>query len=78
MGEHARAVHGQCERSNGASWLQLTDVGPSGDAREQVAEESSGLCGVRTWRMSTSRLATSSVSTALQSGTYQLESFLHR
>jgi hypothetical protein len=29
---------GQCDRANGASWLQLNYVGPNGDPREQVAE----------------------------------------
>ena len=29
---------GQCEHSEGATWLQLTDVGPSEDKREQIAE----------------------------------------
>jgi hypothetical protein len=28
----------QCEQANGASWLQVTDVGPAGDPREQVVE----------------------------------------
>jgi len=28
----------QCDHANGASWLQLTYVGPSGDPREQVTE----------------------------------------
>src|SRR5262249_19749642 len=28
----------QCKQANGASWLQVTNVGPAGDPREQVAE----------------------------------------
>ena len=28
----------QCKQANGASWLQVTDVGPAGDPREQVGE----------------------------------------
>jgi Protein of unknown function (DUF3089) len=36
---------GQCEQSNGASWLQLTNVGPSGDPREQVTEVLGPLWG---------------------------------
>ena len=35
----------QCEQANGASWLQLTDVGPAGDPREQVAEVLGPLWG---------------------------------
>jgi hypothetical protein len=29
---------GTCERANGATWLQLTDIGPSGDSREVIEE----------------------------------------
>ena len=36
---------GQCEHANGASWLQLTDVGPAGDPREQIAEVLGPLWG---------------------------------
>jgi Protein of unknown function (DUF3089) len=35
----------QCEHANGASWLQLTDVGPAGDTREQVSEVLGPLWG---------------------------------
>jgi hypothetical protein len=36
---------GQCDHANGASWLQLSDVGPGGDPREQVAEVLGPLWG---------------------------------
>jgi hypothetical protein len=36
---------GQCERSNGATWLQLTNVGPAGDPREVIKETLGPLWG---------------------------------
>jgi len=36
---------GQCKSANGASWLQLTDVGGPGDKREQVEEVLGPLWG---------------------------------
>ena len=36
---------GQCERSNGATWLQLTNVGPAGDPREIIKETLGPLWG---------------------------------
>ena len=36
---------GQCERTSGASWLQLTNVGPPGDPREQIKETLGPLWG---------------------------------
>jgi Protein of unknown function (DUF3089)/IPT/TIG domain len=36
---------GQCERANGATWLQLTDVGPEGDSRELITETLGPLWG---------------------------------
>jgi Protein of unknown function (DUF3089)/IPT/TIG domain len=36
---------GQCERSNGATWLQLTDTGPGGDPRELIKETIGPLWG---------------------------------
>jgi hypothetical protein len=36
---------GQCERANGASWLQLTDIGPEGDPRELIKETLGPLWG---------------------------------
>jgi len=35
----------QCQHANGASWLQLTNVGPEGDTREKVAEVLGPLWG---------------------------------
>jgi hypothetical protein len=46
--------NGQCEQVNGASWLQLTDVGPAGDRWPK----SSGRCGAHISRTSTSPSAT--------------------
>jgi hypothetical protein len=36
---------GQCDRVNGATWLQLNDVGPVGDPRELIKETISPLWG---------------------------------
>jgi hypothetical protein len=36
---------GQCERANGATWLQLADVGPEGDLRELISEPLGPLWG---------------------------------
>ncbi len=36
---------GQCDHANGASWLQLNDVGPAEDPREKVAEVLGPLWG---------------------------------
>jgi len=36
---------GQCERANGATWLQLNDVGGSNDKREQIEEVLGPLWG---------------------------------
>jgi hypothetical protein len=35
----------QCKQSNGASWLQVTKVGPQSDPREQVRETLGPLWG---------------------------------
>jgi hypothetical protein len=67
---------GQCEQANGASWLQLTDVGGSGDKREQVEEVLGPLWGTHLEDVNVS-LGNLVGLTALQSGIYQLESFLH-
>jgi hypothetical protein len=40
-----RQYSAQCEQVNGASWLQVTNVGPAGDPREQVKETISPLWG---------------------------------
>ena len=67
---------GQCEHANGASWLQLTDVGGSGDQREQMKEVLGPLWGTHLEDVNVS-LGNLVGLTALQSGVYQLESFLH-
>ncbi len=36
---------GQCERAGGATWLQLTNVGPEGDPREPIKETLGPLWG---------------------------------
>jgi hypothetical protein len=36
---------GQCEQADGATWLQLTDVGPEGDPRELITEPLGPLWG---------------------------------
>ena len=35
----------ECKQANGASWLQVTNVGPAGDPREQVKETLGPLWG---------------------------------
>ena len=40
-----RQYSAQCEDVNGASWLQVTNVGPAGDPREQVKETLGPLWG---------------------------------
>ncbi len=67
----------QCEHANGASWLQLTDVGPAGDTREHVAEVLGPLWGTHLVDVNVA-LGNLVGLTALQSGIYRLESFLHR
>jgi Protein of unknown function (DUF3089) len=67
---------GQCEHSNGASWLQLTDIGPPGDTREQVAEVLGPLWGTHLVDVNIA-LGNLVGLTALQSGVYRLEGFLH-
>jgi hypothetical protein len=64
---------GQCERANGASWLQLTDIGPSGDTREQVGEFLGPLWGTHLVDINIA-LGNLVGLTALQSWIYQLES----
>jgi len=66
----------QCEHANGASWLQLTDVGPAGDTREQVAEVLGPLWGTHLVDVNIA-LGNLVGLTGLQSATYQLEGFLH-
>jgi hypothetical protein len=63
---------GQCEHTNGASWLQLTDVGPKADPREQVTEILGPLWGTHLNDMNIA-LGNLVGMTALQSATYQAE-----
>ena len=62
----------QCEHANGASWLQLTNVGPAGETREQVAEVLGPLWGTHLEDVNVA-LGNLVELTALQSWTYQLE-----
>lgn len=62
----------QCEHANGASWLQLTDVGPVGDTREQVAEVLGPLWGTHLVDVNIA-LGNLVGLTALQSLVYQFE-----
>jgi hypothetical protein len=66
---------GQCERANGATWLQLTDVGGSGDKREQIEEVLGPLWGTHLEDVNVA-LGNLVGLTALQAGVYQLESLL--
>jgi Protein of unknown function (DUF3089) len=63
---------GQCRHENGASWLQLTDVGPSEDPREKVAEVLGPLWGTH---LDDVNIALGNLvgMTALQSATYEAE-----
>jgi hypothetical protein len=67
---------GQCEHANGSSWLQLTDVGGSGDKREQVGEPLGPTWGTHLEDVNVA-LGNLVGLTALQSWTYRLGSFLH-
>ena len=67
----------QCEQANGASWLQLTNVGPAGDPREQVGEVLGELWGTHLVDVNIA-LGNLVGLTGLQSGIYRLEGFLHR
>jgi hypothetical protein len=67
---------GQCKQANGASWLQVTNTGPPGDAREQVAEVLGPLWGLHLEDVNIA-LGNLVGLTALQSGTYELESLFH-
>ncbi len=68
---------GQCEQANGASWLQLTDVGPPGDTREQVSEVLGPAWGTHLVDVNIA-LGNLVGLSAIQSWVYQLEGFLHR
>jgi Protein of unknown function (DUF3089)/IPT/TIG domain len=65
--EHASGAHG-----NSASWLQLNDVGPTGDAREQIAEVLGPLWGTHLEDVNVP-LGNLVALTGLQSTTYQQE-----
>jgi hypothetical protein len=67
---------GQCEHANGASWLQLTDVGPAGDTRERVTEVLGPPWGTHLVDVNVA-MGNLVGLTAFQSGIYRLESFLH-
>ena len=67
---------GQCERANGATWLQLTDVGGPADKREQIAEVLGPLWGTHLEDVNVA-LGNLVGLTALQSGVYQLEGLIH-
>jgi hypothetical protein len=66
---------GQCERANGATWLQLTDVGGSQDKREQIEEVLGPLWGTHLDDVNVA-LGNLVGLTAVQSGVYQLEGLL--
>ena len=63
---------GQCKQANGASWLQLTDVGGSGDKREQIEEVLGPLWGTHLEDVNIA-LGNLVGLTALQSAVYGLE-----
>ena len=62
----------QCDHANGASWLQLTDVGPPADPREKVSEVLGPLWGTH---LNDVNIALGNLvgMTALQSATYEAE-----
>jgi hypothetical protein len=63
---------GQCDRANGATWLQLTAAGGSGDKREQIEEVLGPLWGTHLEDVNAG-LGNLVGLTALQAGVYQLE-----
>jgi hypothetical protein len=63
---------GQCERANGATWLQLTDVGGPQDTREQIEEVLGPLWGTHLEDVNVA-LGNLVGLTAIEAGTYQLE-----
>ena len=66
----------QCKQANGASWLQVTNTGPPGDPREQVAEVLGPLWGLHLEDVNIA-LGNLVGLTAIQSGAYQLEGLIH-
>jgi hypothetical protein len=63
---------GQCERANGATWLQLTDVGGPQDTREQIEELLGPLWGTHLEDVNAA-LGNLVGLTAIEAGAYQLE-----
>ncbi len=66
---------GECKHVSGASWLQLTYVGPSGDMREKVGEPIGPLWGTHLQDVNVA-LGNLVAMTAAQSATYQAETFV--
>jgi hypothetical protein len=64
---------GQCERANGATWLQLTDVGGPQDTREQIEEVLGPLWGTHLEDVNVA-LGNLVGLTAIEAGAYQLGS----
>jgi DUF3089 family protein len=71
-----RQYSAQCEQANGASWLQVTNVGPPEDPREQVIEVLGPLWGTH---LADINLALGNLVhlTAFQSRAYGVQSFFH-
>jgi Protein of unknown function (DUF3089) len=67
---------GQCKQANGATWLQLNNVGPSGDPREAIAEVLGPLWGTHLEDVNVA-LGNLVGLTASEAGTYQFENILH-
>jgi Protein of unknown function (DUF3089) len=63
---------GQCERANGATWLQLTNVGGPQDKREQIQEVLGPLWGTHLEDVNVA-LGNLVGLTAVQAGAYQLQ-----
>jgi hypothetical protein len=63
---------GQCDHANGASWLQLNDVGPEGDPRAKLAEVLGPLWGTHLNDVNVA-LGNLVGMIALQSATYHAE-----
>jgi len=67
---------GQCKRANGATWLQLTNVGPPRDPREAIAEVLGPLWGTHLEDVNVA-LGNLVGLTASEAGTYLFENVLH-
>jgi Protein of unknown function (DUF3089) len=65
----------QCQRANGATWLQLNDVSPAGDTREKVSEVLGPLWGTHLVDINVA-LGNLVQLTALQALVYQFEHLL--